>query len=50
MKAKTRIAAIARGNVQVHWPEGNVPVERGISDPECGIPDFNTEVDVERTQ
>jgi len=49
MKAKTRIAAIARGNVQVHWPEGNVLVERGISDPECGIPDFNTEVDVERT-
>lgn len=50
MKAKTRIAAIARGNVQVHWPEGNVLVGRGISDPECGIPDFNTEVDVERTQ
>ncbi|HYV04001.1 MAG TPA: molybdopterin dinucleotide binding domain-containing protein, partial [Blastocatellia bacterium] len=50
MKAKTRIAAIARGNVQVHWPEGNVLVERGISDPECGIPDFNTEVDIERTR
>jgi hypothetical protein len=33
---------------QVHWPEGNVLIERGISDPECGIPDFNTEVEIER--
>lgn len=40
------IAQIAPGNVQVHWPEGNILVKRGISDPECGIPDFNALVEI----
>jgi molybdopterin-dependent oxidoreductase alpha subunit len=48
MRGRCFVAAIAPGNVQVHWPEGNVLIERGISDPECGIPDFNTEVEIER--
>jgi molybdopterin-dependent oxidoreductase alpha subunit len=42
-----RVAPIATGNVQVHWPEGNVLIERGVSDPECGIPDYNTLVQIE---
>jgi anaerobic selenocysteine-containing dehydrogenase len=46
MHARCLIAPIAPGNLQVHWPEGNVLIERGISDEECGIPDFNTEVEV----
>ena len=41
------LAPIAEGNVQVHWPEGNVLIERGDSDPECGIPDYNTLVEIE---
>ena len=48
MRGHCMIAPIAPGNVQVHWPEGNVLIERGVSDPECGIPDFNTEVEIER--
>jgi predicted molibdopterin-dependent oxidoreductase YjgC len=48
MRGRCMIAPIAPGNVQVHWPEGNVLIERGVSDPECGIPDFNTEVNIER--
>lgn len=48
MRGRCLIAPIAPGNVQVHWPEGNVLIERGVSDPECGIPDFNTEVAIER--
>jgi molybdopterin-dependent oxidoreductase alpha subunit len=48
MRGRCMIAPIAPGNVQVHWPEGNVLIERGVSDPECGIPDFNTEVEIER--
>jgi molybdopterin-dependent oxidoreductase alpha subunit len=48
MRGKCLIAPIAPGNLQVHWPEGNVLIERGVSDPECGIPDFNTEVEIER--
>ncbi|HVF90235.1 MAG TPA: FdhF/YdeP family oxidoreductase [Blastocatellia bacterium] len=46
MTGYCRISRIRAGNVQVHWPEGNVLIERGVSDPECGIPDFNTEVEV----
>jgi len=47
MRGRCMIAPIAPGNVQVHWPEGNVLIERGVSDPECGIPDFNAEVEIE---
>lgn len=49
LRGRCLIAPIAPGNVQVHWPEGNVLIERGVADPECGIPDFNTEVEIERT-
>ena len=49
MRARCLIAPIAPGNVQVHWPEGNILIERGRFDSECGIPDFNTEVEIERT-
>ncbi len=48
MRARCLIAPIAPGNVQVHWPEGNILIERGVCDSECGIPDFNTEVEIER--
>lgn len=48
MRGRCLISEIAPGNVQVHWPEGNCLIERGICDPECGIPDFNTEVEIVR--
>ena len=41
-------AAIRPRNVQVHWPEGNVLLRRGVTDPVCGIPDYHTTVRVER--
>jgi len=47
LKLRCRVAPIASGNVQVHWPEGNALLERGVVDSECGIPDFNTEVTIE---
>jgi len=48
MRGRCLVAAIAVGNAQVHWPEGNVLLERGLCDPECGIPDYNTMVEVEK--
>jgi len=48
MRGRCRISAIAPGNVQVHWPEGNVLLRRGVCDPECGIPDYNALVEIER--
>lgn len=48
LHGRCRFAAIAPGNVQVHWPEGNVLLRRGLCDPECGIPDYNATVTIER--
>ncbi len=48
LSGRCRFAPIAPGNVQVHWPEGNVLLKRGVCDPECGIPDYNAMVQVER--
>ncbi len=46
-RGRCRVSPITPGNVEVHWPEGNVLVKRGIVDAECGIPDFNATVTIE---
>jgi len=40
-------APLARGSLQVHYPEGNVLIPRGIVDRGGGVPDYNAEVRVE---
>lgn len=42
------LAPIARGNLQVHWPEGNVIIQRGVIDASGGVPDYNATVTVSR--
>jgi molybdopterin-dependent oxidoreductase alpha subunit len=42
------LAPIARGNLQVHWPEGNVIIQRGKVEPSGGVPDYNARVKVEK--
>jgi molybdopterin-dependent oxidoreductase alpha subunit len=46
--ARVFVAPIARGNLQVHWPEGNVLIPTGICDRTGGVPDYNATVRVER--
>lgn len=41
------LAPIARGNLQVHWPEGNVLLQPGVVDPVGGVPDYNARVTIE---
>jgi predicted molibdopterin-dependent oxidoreductase YjgC len=43
-------APVQPGNVQVHWPEGSVLIERGTRSPEAGIPDYNAIVWIEPGQ
>ena len=43
------LALIARGNLQIHWPEGNVILRHGVVDTMGGVPDYNAEVTLERT-
>ncbi len=44
------LAPIARGNLQIHWPEGNVIIRRGVTDPAGGVPDYNAHVRVQSVQ
>jgi predicted molibdopterin-dependent oxidoreductase YjgC len=48
MEATVMLAPIAAGNVQVHWPEGNVLIGRCRIDPVGGVPDYNAIVRIER--
>jgi len=45
-RGRIKFAAIKSGNLEVHWPEGNVIIRRGVLDPASGIPDYNTTVEV----
>ncbi len=47
-EASVFLAPIARGNLQIHWPEGNVIIRRGVTDPAGGVPDYNARVSVEK--
>jgi molybdopterin-dependent oxidoreductase alpha subunit len=42
------LAPIARGNLQIHWPEGNIIIARGRYDTLGGVPDYNARVRVEK--
>ena len=42
------LAPIARGNLQIHWPEGNVLIRRDCIEPSGGVPDYNARVTVEK--
>jgi molybdopterin-dependent oxidoreductase alpha subunit len=44
---RVRLAPIAPGNLQVHWPEGNTLIARGMLDAASGVPDYNAVVRVE---
>jgi anaerobic selenocysteine-containing dehydrogenase len=48
LEGRVFLAPIARGNLQVHWPEGNVLIRRGAVDPMGGVPDYNAIVQVEQ--
>jgi anaerobic selenocysteine-containing dehydrogenase len=46
--ARVHLAPIARGNLQVHWPEANHLIPRGIVDAGGGVPDYNMRVTIEK--
>jgi len=44
------LAPMASGNLQIHWPEGNVIIQRGVTDAAGGVPDYNAHVRVEKIE
>lgn len=47
MQATVYTAAITPGNLQVHWPEGEVLIDHRRRSPQARIPDYNALVTVE---
>jgi molybdopterin-dependent oxidoreductase alpha subunit len=47
-EGRAHFAPVAPGNLEIHWPEGNVIIRRGVVDPHAGVPDYNTRVTVEK--
>ena len=47
-EGRVLLAPIARGNLQIHWPEANTLIRRGVTDPAGGVPDYNARVTVEK--
>ena len=43
-------APIQPGNLQVHWPEGNVLLDKNQRSPEVGIPNYNARVRLEKPE
>jgi molybdopterin-dependent oxidoreductase alpha subunit len=41
LRGRARIAPVQPGTLQVHWPEGNVLIDRRKRSPIAGIPDYN---------
>ena len=46
LRGRCHIAAMRPGNVELYWPEGNVLIPRGITEPGSRIPDYNAMVQI----
>jgi molybdopterin-dependent oxidoreductase alpha subunit len=43
------LAPIARGNLQIHWPEGNVIIRHGVVEPAGGVPNYYANAKIEKS-
>ncbi len=49
-RGRVFLAPILPGNLQIHWPEAEVLIDRTKRSPESGIPDYNALVTLEKTE
>lgn len=49
LACRVHLAPIRRGDIQVHWPEGNVLIGEGKLDPTGLVPDYNAIVSIRAT-
>ncbi len=47
---RAKFVPLKNGNIEVHWPEGNVLIPKGVYEAEAGIPEYNTSVIVEKAE
>ncbi|GAB3792622.1 FdhF/YdeP family oxidoreductase [Virgibacillus kimchii] len=49
-KGTAKFELLKEGNIGVHWPEGNVLIEKGVYESFAGIPEYNAAVVVEKAE
>ncbi|WP_089964698.1 FdhF/YdeP family oxidoreductase [Lihuaxuella thermophila] len=47
---RVKLDHVKPGNIEVHWPEGNVLIPKGVYEKYAGIPEYNTAVIVEKAE
>jgi molybdopterin-dependent oxidoreductase alpha subunit len=47
---RAKFEPVKSGNVEVHWPEGNALIPKGVYEDYAGIPEYNTAVIVEKAE
>ncbi|QHS21437.1 FdhF/YdeP family oxidoreductase [Virgibacillus sp. MSP4-1] len=47
---RAKFEPIKQGNIEVHWPEGNALIPKGVYEEFAGIPEYNTSVIVEKAE
>ena len=50
LRGRVCVAPMRPGNLEVHWPEGEVLIDRRRRSPQAGIPDYNAVVLVEKVE
>jgi anaerobic selenocysteine-containing dehydrogenase len=48
LRGRVKRAPITPGNLQVHWPEGEVLIDRTRRSPQAKMPDYNAVVRIDR--
>jgi molybdopterin-dependent oxidoreductase alpha subunit len=46
LRGRAHLAPVTPGSLQVHWPEGQVLIDRRVRSPQAGIPDYNASVEI----
>lgn len=47
---RAKFVALKRGNTEVHWPEGNMLIPKGVYEEYAGIPEYNAGVIIEKAE
>ena len=50
LRGRVCVAPMRPGNLEVHWPEGEVLIDRRRRSPQAGIPDYNAVVLIEKVE
>jgi molybdopterin-dependent oxidoreductase alpha subunit len=48
LRGRATVAPVTPGTLQIHWPEGQVLLDRALRSAQAGIPDYNAAVTLEK--